>query len=201
MKEAPALFQNFADKSFYRNNGFYNDRDYLEAELISLAKNNKLYITDCINMPPRIRQELGMIFLGQQWTEDENGLDGQVAMNPVNEHTPLPEELEGYKVKLKLINFAMSSDNPNRGKVKISTGMILNRRFRHARALSGIDGNKPVGLYTNTDKEFTGDKNGYFSVGVRDAWNILRQIGARCTYAKREAHQKSRWLVEEVRPS
>src|SRR5512142_3075107 len=72
--------------------------EYLKQRLVALVKADALLITDCLNQPPRIREAVGMIILGQRWT-------GTVPQRmEINPHDVTPLEVAAYRVKIRSLD-------------------------------------------------------------------------------------------------
>lgn len=176
--EPPLLFRDYGK---YRD---YDDlRLYIENELIRMAEEGTLCVTDCLNQPSKIRNTIGEILKGIRWNE-ERRQEGGMEIHPA---------LTSYQVKIRSING--KNITWKRGKEP------LRRKYSQHGGSTTISGESNyrnnLKLYTDVYID-TGQKE--ISISLPQAWTALSQAGKYCRPARREGLQRKYWHFEEVMP-
>ena len=86
---APAMFEQALKRGPHEMDAAYKD---IQKELVQLAKDKKLYLTDILNQPTNVWQMVGNIILGQR-----------IENNAMRTDVPVPDVLKKYTVKIKKI--------------------------------------------------------------------------------------------------
>lgn len=156
-------------------------REYVKNEMIAMAEDGTLRVTDLCNQGPTIRDAVGMVLYG-------------VALEGSSPHTArpgqsIPRELLNYRVKIKSIK----GDT-----IKWKDGVEEYATLKPPGRASFFDGqgsDQDLMLKRDVwiDSEVTED-----DFDLPTAWKILNQYGKHCRPAKRSGLQDKYWKYEEV---
>lgn len=167
---APQLFGAAGN---YRDD--YELREYVAEEMIAMAEAGTLCVTDLMNQPPRISEQVGNVILGREVQPEDRKMltDGYV-----------PEQLSEYKVKLRALNGH-------------KTALLKIPARQRGRIFKGA---ASVPTYAGETKEIPFDPHGILELRLPEAWRVLRFCGANCRKFKRTTAQAMYWRCEEVMP-
>jgi hypothetical protein len=179
--EAPDLFP-----QFYRYGGD-GRREYLSRELVKMARDGTLFLTDILNQAKPIPDTAGQIILGHA-IENHHFMAGK----------RIPPELLDYRVRIK---------SRNGLSIRWCRDMVKGEEIsgRHP----GVGGFRPGDAgspdvpvtYHRVAEEWVDTEQQDVTLRLQDAWIALKANGAFCRPAKRASVQAKQWWFEEVRPT
>lgn len=159
---------------FHRHRSYSEKRDYVEKEMVKLAKEGKLYLTGLMILGQYQRDIVGDIIFGREIN------DGQQQSG-----IPLEQELESYKVSLTTHEPKKNSDISWKDGRKRDRSVILRNSFVKARNKK-ITLDKPV-FVTKPVGQFT----------LQQAYKALKQNGCWVKHQD-EKRFKNNSVLEEL---
>jgi hypothetical protein len=148
-------------------------RSFLKKELIRMAEEKTLFVTDLMSQPNDIGDACGMIILGQVYRDQK--MDSE----------PVPQELANYMVRIRPLNKEKT--------VEWKVG-------RESVGASTTRGGAQIERFEDAYHYVEADAEGFVTLPLPQAWIALRQYGANCRKCRRVAARADVWRFEEVRP-
>ena len=172
--EPPRLFPRY-----YQIGSDHKRWEYVRDELVRMANENSLYLTDVLCQPPRVADTAADVIFGR-CIEDHGQKQREV-----------PEDLLSYRVHLKSLNgepIAWCQD------------MVRGEPISKAGRAAGINGEDAPQLAYRVEEEWGRINSTEARLSLRRAVLCLRQGGKHVVKAKRSLLQDKFWKFEEIRP-
>jgi len=189
------------ERLFPRSNEFRNRADkkaYIEGQLVKLAEEQRLYLTEVLNQPEDEANLAGEVLLGIDYNEDTKTNSGT---------WPTDQSLQNYRIKLEAIKWTPNGN----GEWKHERDKDAHIRFRDGFkstsriALSGasgrraqIDGISSRGILVDNMVDLGGPE---VSVVPRLAWKALKANGLYVQPHVRQEAVRRHSIIREIPPS
>lgn len=181
-------------------------RVYVEREMVQMAEEQRLSVTYLHNCGDMVSMLAGMIILGLGW--DETATPYPVMVRGMD----VPEALEDYRVMIRgrvaEKDYSFTGGKPDRRP-------LAGKHVKDGRhVIRWKKGREPMGAIIGPDRDMseitpqarwedvwvtTDVTEG--ELRLRDAWKVLHQYGAHCTYAPKLTRRDSKWRYDELRPA